>query len=175
MTIPVKTPLPYKISTLLFLRDSSGQFLLLNRTKPPNQNKWSPIGGKLNMETGESPFECAIRECHEETGLEITNKDLHLFSIVAEKSFEGAGHWLMFLFDCSKPIDQLPPTIDEGQFSYFSRKEIDTLVIPETDHDILWPFYDKHQRDFVIMRADCNPDKKLEIVVEEKLRANIQI
>ncbi|MBT3666860.1 MAG: NUDIX domain-containing protein, partial [Opitutae bacterium] len=72
-------PLPYKISTLLFLKNTAGEFLLLNRTNPPNKNKWSPIGGKLNMETGESPFECAIRECKEETGLEITNKDLHLF------------------------------------------------------------------------------------------------
>ena len=123
------------------------------------------------MESGESPFECATRECREETGLEITSGDLHLFSIIAEKSFEGSGHWLMFLFDCHKPIDQLPPSIDEGQFAYFTRQEINSLVIPETDHDVIWPFYDKHHGDFVMMRADCDPDKKLEIIIEQCLPA----
>ena len=166
-------PLPYKISTLIFLKDAQGRFLLLQRTKPPNQDRWSPIGGKLDMATGESPFQCAIRECREETGLETTHEDLHLFSIIAEKSFEGAGHWLMFLFDCHKPIGQLPPAIDEGQFAFFTRKEIDELVIPETDHALLWPFYDKHREGFVMMRADCDPAKKLEIVVEESLRGDI--
>ena len=168
----MSTPLPYKISTLLFLKDQDGRFLLLRRTKPPNRDKWSPIGGKLDVTVGESPFECATRECREETGLEITHKDLHLFSIVSEKSFEGSGHWLMFLFDCHKPIRELPPPIDEGEFSFFTRKEIEELVIPETDNALLWPFYDEHHQDFIMMRADCDPNKKLEIVVEESLRAD---
>ncbi len=163
---------PYKISTLLFLKNQDGKFLLLKRTRPPNQQKWSPIGGKLDMETGESPFECATRECLEETGHEITSKDLHLFSIVSEKQFEGTGHWLMFLFDCRKPITELPPPMDEGEFAFFSRQEIDELVIPDTDHTIIWPFYDEHRRNFVVMRADCDPGKKLEIVVEETFGAS---
>ena len=49
-------------------------------------------------------------------------------------------------------------------------EEIDEIIIPETDHELLWPFYDKHHKGFVMMRADCDPDKKLEIVVEENLR-----
>ncbi len=124
------------------------------------------------MGTGESPFQCAIRECEEETGHIIDHTDLHLFSIIAEKSFEGSGHWLMFLFDCHKPIHAVPPTIDEGKFAFFTRKEIDELLIPQTDHALLWPFYDKYHKSFVSMRADCDPAKKLEIVVEETLRAD---
>jgi 8-oxo-dGTP diphosphatase len=169
----MKNPLPYKISTLIFLKDAQGRFLLLKRTKAPNKDCWSPIGGKLDMTTGESPFECAIRECKEETGLDTSEEDMHLFSIIAEKSFEGAGHWLMFLFDCHKPIHKPPPSIDEGHFAFFTRQEIDELVIPETDHSLLWPFYDKHHDGFVMMRADCEPGKKLEIVVEESLRGDI--
>ena len=168
----MSTALPYKISTLLFLKNKDGDFLLLKRTKSPNKDKWSPIGGKLDMETGESPHQCAIRECFEETGHEIDHDDLHLFSIIAEKSFEGSGHWLMFLFDCHKPIEELPPTIDEGKFAFFTRKEIDDLLIPQTDHALLWPFFDKHHKEFICMRADCDPSKKLEIVVEETLPAN---
>ena len=164
-------PLPYKISTLLFIKDKQGRFLLLKRTKAPNKDKWSPIGGKLDTNTGESPHQCAVRECMEETGHPITHEDIHLFSIVAEKSFEGSGHWLMFLFDCHKPIQALPPTIDEGSFAFFTRKEIDDLLIPQTDHALLWPFFDKYHKDFVITRADCDPSKNLEIIIEESLRA----
>ncbi len=36
-------------------------------------NKWLPIGGEL--ENGESPIECAIRETKEETGIEIKQDD----------------------------------------------------------------------------------------------------
>ena len=76
-------------------------FLMLEETgylKEPNKNCWSPIGGKLEMRLGESPFECAIRETREEIGLEISEGDLHLFSMISEKAYEGSCHWLMFLF-----------------------------------------------------------------------------
>ena len=61
--------LPFKISVLVFLRDEAGRLLLIQRTKAPNLGCWSPIGGKLEMGLGESPFECAVRETFEETGL----------------------------------------------------------------------------------------------------------
>ena len=56
----MKPDRPYKISTLVFLKDKEGRFLLLKRTKPPNKDRWSPVGGKLDMTIGESPFECAM-------------------------------------------------------------------------------------------------------------------
>ena len=48
---------PFKISVLVFLRDVRGRLLLIKRSKAPNLGCWSPIGGKLEMERGESPFE----------------------------------------------------------------------------------------------------------------------
>ena len=96
--------LPYKIAVLVFLENRAGEQLLLLRAKPPNLGVWSPIGGKLEMATGESPFECAVRETREETGLEVAASDLHLFSIIAEKAYEGETHWLMFLFRCRRPL-----------------------------------------------------------------------
>ena len=53
---------PFRISTLVFLRDRKDRFLLLRRARRPNMGKWSPVGGKLDMDRGESPFECARRE-----------------------------------------------------------------------------------------------------------------
>jgi len=159
--------LPYRIAVLVFLENAAGEHLLLLRAKPPNLGVWSPIGGKLEMATGESPFECAVRETREETGLEVATGDLHLFSVIAEKAYEGQSHWLMFLFRCRKPLAGLPPDISEGKFGFFSRRAVDALPIPETDRTALWPTYDAHRDGFVALRADCRPGKPVQVVVEE--------
>jgi len=140
---------------------------MLQRNKAPNKGLWSPIGGKLDMQSGESPHECAIRETSEEAGLKVDCSHLHLFCIISEKAYEGSGHWLMFLFSCSKSIEKLPSPIDEGQFSFFTRQEIDSLAIPETDRHCLWDIYDEYRRGFVAVRADCSPNKPLNIVYEQ--------
>lgn len=165
--MPAGTPLPFKISVLVFLHDEAGRLLLIQRTKAPNQGCWSPPGGKLEMGTGESPFECAVREVAEETGAVVTASDLHLFGMISEKGYEGQSHWLMFLFDCRKPIGAIPPTIDEGHFGFFSRQEIETIQIPETDRTLLWPVYDEHRRGFIAYRAECDPGAPLRMTVEE--------
>jgi len=149
------TSLSYKIAVLVFLENSAGELLLILRNKAPNLGSWSPIGGKLEMGLGESPFECAARETMEETGHAISPADLHLFCMIAEKAYEGAGHWLMFLFRCRNPIDTLPPTIDEGRFGFFSRSAIETLPIPETDRTALGPIWDQYRNHFVSMSIDC--------------------
>jgi 8-oxo-dGTP diphosphatase len=159
--------LSYKIAVLVFLENSAGEHLLLLRAKPPNLGVWSPIGGKLETILGESPFECAIRETHEETGMTIATDDLHLFAMIAEKAYEGQSHWLMFLFRCRKPIAALPPEIHEGRFGFFSRAAIDALPIPETDRTALWPTYDRYRDRFVALRADCAPGKPVVVEVEE--------
>lgn len=159
--------LPYRISTLLFMQDDSERLLLIKRRKAPNKDCWSPPGGKLDFTTGESPFQCARREALEETGIQLGDEDLHLFGYIAEKSYEGSGHWLMFLFRCLRPVNGLPQTIDEGHFAYFSRAEIDGLPIPHTDRTLLWPYWDSHRHGFVGMRADCSPQCELQLNIEE--------
>ena len=131
--------LPFKISVLVFLRDEAGRLLLIRRNKAPNLGCWSPVGGKLETALGESPFECAVREVAEETGETIATPDLHLFGMISEKGYEGQSHWLMFLFDCRKPLRALPPAIDEGRFGFFARAEVDGIEVPATDRTLLWP------------------------------------
>jgi len=163
----MSTSLTYKLAVLVFLENQAGEHLLLLRAKPPNLGVWSPIGGKLETSLGESPFECAVRETQEETGLEITTADLHLFAMIAEKAYEGQSHWLMFLFRCRRPLTALPMDIQEGRFGFFTRAAIDQLPIPETDRVALWPTYDKYRDRFVAMRADCSPDRPVLVEVEE--------
>jgi 8-oxo-dGTP diphosphatase len=159
--------LPFKISVLVFIHDDAGKLLLIQRTKAPNQGCWSPVGGKLEASEGESPFECAVREVAEETNHAITTADLHLFGMVSEKGYEGQAHWLMFLFDCRKPLHKIPTTIDEGHFKFFLREEINQIQIPTTDTTIIWPIYDQHRRGFIAYRAECHPGTPLKMTIEE--------
>ncbi len=137
------------------------------RAKPPNLGVWSPVGGKLETATGESPFECAVRETFEETGLVATQADFHLFAMIAEKAYENQSHWLMFLFCCKRVLPALPPDIQEGRFGFFSRAAIDTLPIPETDRTALWPIYDNYRDRFVALKADCLPGQSVKVEIEQ--------
>ena len=163
----MNSTLPYKISVLVFLENEAGEHLLILRKKAPNFGHWSPIGGKLEMTLGESPFECAVRETAEETELRIDSSDLHLFAMIAEKAYEGETHWLMFLFRCRRRLAALPPDIAEGHFGFFSRDAIGKLPIPETDRAALWPIYDRYRDRFVALRADCAPGRPVQVAIEQ--------
>lgn len=165
--VPLMTStLPYKISVLVFIENRVGEQLLMLRAKQPNLGVWTPIGGKLEMTTGESPLQCAVRETAEETGLVVREEDLHLFAMIAEKAYQGDTHWLMFLFRCKTPIDRLPPDITEGKFGFWSREAIKCLAIPETDQAALWPIFDRYRDGFVSLRADCSVSP-IKITIEQ--------
>ncbi|MEK9772945.1 MAG: NUDIX hydrolase [Opitutae bacterium] len=146
----------FQLSCLLFIRNDSGRLLLIRRRKPPNLGTWSPPGGKLEMSRGESPFECAKREAFEEVGLKLNDDDLRLFAYVSEKSYEGSSHWLMFLFESLVFINHLPKDIDEGSFQFYTREEINRLAIPPSDHQLVWPYYDRRDEGFWGIKADCS-------------------
>lgn len=166
----MSSALPYKISVLVFIENHAGEQLLMLRAKPPNLGIWSPIGGKLEMATGESPLQCAVRETHEETGLVVREEDMHLFAMIAEKAYQGETHWLMFLFRCKRPIAALPPDIAEGRFGFHSREAIKHLEIPETDAAALWPIFDQYRDGFVSLRADCSVSP-IKITIEQIVHA----
>lgn len=159
----------FKISVLIFLKDAQDRLLLIERKKEPNKGTWSPIGGKLEMALGESPYQCAVREAYEEVGISLNADDLHLFAMISEKAYEGNTNWLMFAFDCKKKIENLPPEISEGKFKFFKRSEIDNIKIPQTDREFIWKYFDMYRDKFTAIRVDCTPQKKLDIIVEESI------
>ena len=89
----IRCMLPYKIATLLYCFNERGEILLLERAQEPNRGFWSPCGGKLKMDIGESPYVCACREAHEEIGLSIAPSDLHLAGIISGCAFTSTTHW----------------------------------------------------------------------------------
>src|ERR1043165_2471766 len=103
-----RVPLPYKIATLLYCFDEQDEVLLMERLREPNKGLWSPCGGKLMTDLGESPYTCACREAAEELGLVLRARDLHLLGIVSEFGYEGQAHWLMFLFESNVRLNSIP-------------------------------------------------------------------
>src|SRR5262245_37162691 len=101
-------PLPHKVSTLLYCFNERDEVLLLERAQDPNRGLWSPCGGKLRTEDGESPYACACREALEEMDWRLAPGDLHLTGIVSEHGYAGQAHWLMFLFEVQPRITALP-------------------------------------------------------------------
>ena len=131
--------LPYRIACLCDLRDAQGRILLLRRLKAPNLGLCSPIGGKLDVESGESPAQCAQREIQEEAGIDVPIERLHLIGLVSEAAFEGKGHWLMFVYRVLGAVEVEPRDMREGRLDWFADHEVDALPLPETDRRIIWP------------------------------------
>jgi 8-oxo-dGTP diphosphatase len=159
--------LPHRISTLLYCFNKRDEVLLLERRKPPNLGLWSPCGGKLRTEDGESPYLCACREAGEEISLAIRPADLHLTGIISEHGYEGQAHWLMFLFEVKKKVSKLPPPHKEGRFEFFSPGGLSRLPLPQTDREQIWPLFWRHRGGFFASHCHCRPHGRNEWTLEE--------
>ena len=114
-----------KETTLCYI-ERDGQYLMLHRTKKANDenhDKWLGVGG--HIEPGETPMQCVLRECREETGLSLTDcrgrgivrfrsdtwpdEDMHLFTATR---YEGT------LIDC-----------DEGELAWIDKGKLLELTM----------------------------------------------
>ena len=151
--------LPYKVAVLCYLWDADGRLLMLHRRKPPNVDMYSPVGGKLEISRGESPHECAVREVHEETGLRLADDEMRLLGMVSERAYQGEMHWLIFLFECVRPVahDEIAHAeFDEGRLEWVAAGDIPSLPIPATDREILWPLVRDHRGGHFCVDIDCS-------------------
>ena len=122
-----------KQTTLCYI-ERDGQYLMLHRTKKANDenhDKWLGIGG--HIEPGETPTGCILRECREETGLDLLDaryrgivrfrsdiypdEDMHLFTATR---FEGE------MTDC-----------DEGELAWIDKDRLMALTLWEGDRIFL--------------------------------------
>ena len=163
--------LPYKIATLLYVFNERDEVLLLERAHEPNRGLWSPCGGKLHTDEGESPYACACREAHEEMGLNVSPADLHLTGLVSEHGYAGQAHWLMFLFEIKRRLSVTPAPHREGRFEFFPRTKLDSLNLPQTDREQIWPLFWKHRGGFFAAHCHCHDDGRFEWAMEESAPA----
>ncbi len=149
--------LPHKIAVLCYLHDHNGDVLLLHRSRQPNIGMYSPIGGKVDIASGEGPHECAVREVREETGITLGHDELRLMGIVTERAYEGEAHWLIFLFEAVAPLarDALKWTrFKEGTLEWKRIDEVAALPLPRTDREVMWPLVQAHRGGFFVVHID---------------------
>lgn len=151
----VTDPLPYRVAVLVYLFDAEGRLLLLHRRKQPNLELYSPVGGKLETEAGESPTACAVREVAEETGLSLAPADLHLTGIVSETGYQDACHWLMFLYEAVGPVEHPAGAVNEGVLEWHDPASLAGLPLPATDREVIWPLFWANRGGFFMAHIDC--------------------
>ena len=154
----------HKIACLCELRDHEGRYLLLHRAKSPNKGLYSPIGGKLETASGESPTQCAQREIAEEAGLTVPLDRLHLAGIISEKAYRSADgdpptHWLIFWFRALDPVRVERVEFDEGRLEWIEPARLMDLDLPRTDREIIWPTVLDHEGSGPFsLHIDCTTD-----------------
>ena len=146
-----------KIAVIVVL-ESNQHWLMLKRKYPPNQDLYTPVGGKL--EAGESPKEAALREVHEEAGIELQNI---AYCGVLVDSAPTNYNWICFVYranvDCFKP-----PFCSEGLLSWIPISTLHTIPKPVTD-PYLYPLVLAHTPFY--LSAVYSEDDQLVSLTEE--------
>jgi 8-oxo-dGTP diphosphatase len=145
-----------KLATLLYIKNPMGEYLLMERVKEPNKGLMSPPGGKLNTEEGESPSACAVREAHEECGIDSSGKDWLLKGIATEKNYPSIGNIMIFLMEYKNLIYELPETCNEGEFHFVHPDKFKNYNLPVTDNLFIWKNLLKDDGELVMITLDCS-------------------
>jgi 8-oxo-dGTP diphosphatase len=61
----------------------------------------------------------------------------------------------LFLYEVTHPVKVERMTFDEGTLEWHDRAAIDSLDIPQTDRQIIWPLFWRHRRSFFMAHIDC--------------------
>jgi len=88
-------------------------------------------------------------------GLAISMKDLHLAGLISERGYQGASHWLLFLFEVKTRLKITPAPHREGRFEFFPRQALAELKIPQTDQEKIWPWFWEYRGGFFAAHCEC--------------------
>lgn len=119
-------------STLCYLENSRGEYLMLHRVKKKadiNKDKWIGVGGKF--EEGESPDECLCREVLEETGLTLTG--FRFRGVVTFLCNDSASDQFMYLFTATGWTGELNMDCKEGELEWVPKEKVPQLPVWEGD------------------------------------------
>lgn len=131
-----ETPALRKVAGVLFVRKrgEKEEFLLGKRKSPLEKGRVSPPGGGL--EENENATQCAIRECEEETGIEIKPEDL-IPIYLGQQEFTVTG----------------PPVFDYHGFLVFWQPEMGEPENREPDRQENWRWYTREKAKKTLLSA----------------------
>lgn len=120
----------------VFVLDGAGRVLLVRRVMNPERGKWSIPAGFLDQ--GEDPAETAVREAHEETGLEVVIDGL--VDVYHNPPGEG-GASIFILYRAHTVGGTLQAGDDADGAGFFARDALPELAFISTRDSIqrLWP------------------------------------
>ena len=130
-------------STLCYLENDRGEYLMLHRVKKKNdvnQDKWIGVGGKFEGE--ESPDECLLREVREETGVTLTGWRFRgVVTFLTDGGWEGE---FMYLFTASDWEGEFLSDCTEGTLEWVPKEQVPQLPIWEGDKIFLRLMAEEH-------------------------------
>lgn len=118
------------LNTTLCYLERGDAYLMLHRIKKKddlNRDKWIGIGGKC--EEGESPEDCLLRECREETGLSL--EEYRYRGLVTFVSDQAPTEY-MHLFTAARWSER-QKECPEGDLAWIKKQELLSLPIWEGD------------------------------------------
>ena len=122
------------INTTLCYLERGDRYLMLHRVKKEhdlNRDKWIGVGGKF--EEGESPEECLVRECREETGLTLT--EWRFRGIVTFVSDRWPTEYMHLFTAAAWTGEQI--VCDEGDLEWIAKRDLLALPLWEGDRIFL--------------------------------------
>lgn len=116
-----------KRTAVICVLKNGNNFLLLKRLKEPNKDTYTPVGGKLDPY--ESPYQAALRETYEETGLKVEKMK---FCGMLTESSPTKYNWTSYVYLAE--IDFIPPPpCNEGDLEWIALEQVLDVPTPKTD------------------------------------------
>lgn len=126
----MNVPQGQKQPAVLIILKNQDKFLLIKRNKEPNRNKYTPVGGKIDLY--ESPLQAAIRETFEETGVRISTAK---YCGLLVESSPTKYNWICFVY--AAEIENFQPSrCKEGDLEWINQSDLLNIPTPETDRYI---------------------------------------
>lgn len=143
----------------------NGQVLLLQK---PRRGWYVAPGGK--MESGESIYDAAIREFHEETN--VTPKDVHLkgvYTMVIKRDNVVVDEWMLYTFVAKEVVGTPFEETREGKLGWHAVESLQTLPMAEGDRTNL--LFAAHEKGTQYGTFEYTEDFEL---LSEKIQSSIE-
>jgi 8-oxo-dGTP diphosphatase len=122
---------PHPASSAILERD--GRYLLIRRRNPPSADMFAFPGGR--GEPGETPAQTAVREFHEETGIQAFDPQLFATYDLEHRDDEGrtVSHFFLSVFTVTADAaTQAIAADDAADAGWFTVDEIRALPVPSS-------------------------------------------